>query len=153
MFERRSSRFAVVALVLVALAVSVAVAHLNRLVIAGVMLLGWVIVSLLEWASLHSEPHYGAGLPPRYYQPEVRLPPPVIVAEAVRRRLPALAPEPVFEPMPAFEPAWAVAPVVEEEAVAPFEPVTPVSEPEPTWAVAPVLEPEPVASLSSRSRS
>jgi hypothetical protein len=88
MFERRSSRFAIEALVLIALAVSVAVAHLNRLLIAGVMLLGWMIVSLLEWASLHSEPRYGAGLPPRYYQPEVPLPPPVIVAEAGPPELP-----------------------------------------------------------------
>ncbi len=97
MFERRSSRFAIEALVLIALAVSVAVVHLNRLVIAVVMFLGWMIVSLLERAFLHSEPHYGAGLPPRYYQPEVRLPPPVIVAEAGPPELPRLAPQPVFE--------------------------------------------------------
>src|SRR5579862_2118949 len=117
MFERRSSRFAVEALVLVALAVSVAIAHLNGLVIAGVMLLGWVIVSLAEWASLHGEPHYGAGLPPRYYEPEGRLPRRVILAEAVPALVPALAPEPVFEPTPTFEP------------VPTFDPV-PTSEPE-----------------------
>jgi len=167
MFERRSSRFAVEVLVLVVLAVSVAFAHLNRLVIAGVMLLGWVIVSLLEWVALRTEPHFDAGLPARYYEPEVRLPPPVIVAEAVMRPpSPASATEPAFEPMrtseppfepmrtvePAIEPTRAVEPIFEEEAVAPYASTTPVSEPEPqpepTWPVAPVPEPEPVAFVS-----
>jgi hypothetical protein len=156
MFQRRSSRFALEVLVLVALAVSVAVAQLSPLVIGGVMLVGWVVVSLLEWASLQGEPHYGAGLPPRYYQPEVRLPTPVIVAEVVHARLRASAPEPVIEPAPAFEslPAFERAWPVQEQAVAPFEPITALSDPEPglAWLVAPLLEPEPVV-YSSRSRS
>ena len=77
MFENRAWRFAVEALILVTLAVSMTIAQLNRLVIAGVMLLGWLIVSLLEWATMLGEAHYGRGLPPRYYVPQMRLPPPV----------------------------------------------------------------------------
>ena len=74
MVERRSSRLAIEVLVLIALAVSVAVAHLSRLAVGGVMLLGWVIVTLLERASLRGEAHFGSGLPPRYYDPQIRLP-------------------------------------------------------------------------------
>ncbi len=39
------------------------------------MLLGWLIVAVLEWAAWRGEPHYGSGLPPRYYVPSVNLPP------------------------------------------------------------------------------
>ena len=39
------------------------------------MLLGWLIVAILEWAAWRGEPHYGSGLPPRYYVPDVNLPP------------------------------------------------------------------------------
>ena len=39
------------------------------------MLLGWLIVAALEWAAWRDEPHYGSGLPPRYYVPTVNLPP------------------------------------------------------------------------------
>ena len=40
------------------------------------MFLGWVIVAALEWAAWRGEPHYGSGLPPRYYVPRLNLPPP-----------------------------------------------------------------------------
>jgi hypothetical protein len=33
------------------------------------------VVVVVEWAALHDEPHYGSGLPPRYYVPRVNLPP------------------------------------------------------------------------------
>jgi hypothetical protein len=74
MFERRGSRFAIEVLVLIALAVSATIAQLNTLAIVGVMLLGWLVVSVLEWASLGNEAHYASGLPPRYYVPELVLP-------------------------------------------------------------------------------
>jgi hypothetical protein len=74
--ERRASRFAAEVLFLVALAVGLTLANVKPLWIAGVMLLGWLIVALIEWAAWRDEPHYGSGLPPRYYVPQVSLPPP-----------------------------------------------------------------------------
>src|SRR5215212_4584791 len=73
--DSRASRFAFEVLFLVALAVAVVLADLEPLLIAGVMLVGWVIVALLEWAAWRDEPHYASGLPPRYYVPQVSLPP------------------------------------------------------------------------------
>jgi hypothetical protein len=73
--ERRSSRFALEVLFLVALAAALTFADLEALEVAGLMLLGWVLVAIFEWASMRSEPHYGRGLPPRYYVPRVSLPP------------------------------------------------------------------------------
>ena len=137
MFERRSSRFTVEVIILVALAVSVSVAHLNRLVIAGVMLAGWLIVSLLEWATLRGEAHYGSGLPPRYYQPEVRLPPPLTLSESGSVfPEPAVADAPAHVLLPAMEPepvigGWSIP--APEEVVAPLEPVAYVPEAAPVW--------------------
>src|SRR3954451_22710953 len=71
----RGSRFAFEVLFLAALAVAVAFTDLQPLEMAGVMLAGWIIVALLEWAAWREEPHYGSGLPPRYYVPQVSLPP------------------------------------------------------------------------------
>src|SRR5215211_3506938 len=73
--DSRASRFAFEVLFLVALAVAVVLADLRPLLIAAVMLAGWVIVALLEWAAWRDEPHYASGLPPRYYVPQVSLPP------------------------------------------------------------------------------
>src|SRR3954467_5259201 len=73
--DSRASRFAFEVLFLVALAVAVVLADLRPLLIAAVMLVGWVIVALLEWAAWRDEPHFGSGLPPRYYVPQVSLPP------------------------------------------------------------------------------
>jgi hypothetical protein len=73
--DQRGSRFAFEALFLIALAVGLAFARLDPLEIAGLMLLGWLIVAALEWAAWRDEPHYGSGLPPRYYVPRVSLPP------------------------------------------------------------------------------
>src|SRR6478735_7200666 len=75
MTDRRGSRFVLEVLFLLALTVALTLANLSPLEIAGIMLVGWVIVALLEWASWRDEPHYGAGLPPRYYVPQVNLPP------------------------------------------------------------------------------
>jgi hypothetical protein len=75
MVDRRGSRFAFEVLFLVALAVGLTLAEVRTLVIVGVMALGWVIVAALEWAAWRGEPHFGSGLPPRYYVPRVSLPP------------------------------------------------------------------------------
>jgi hypothetical protein len=73
--ERRASRFAVEVLFLVALAVGLVLAEAPPLLIGGLMLLGWLIVALFEWAAWRDEPHFGSGLPPRYYVPQISLPP------------------------------------------------------------------------------
>ena len=75
MSDRRGSRFVLEVLFLLALAVALTLSKLDPLEIAGVMLLGWVIVAVFEWAAWRNEPHYGSGLPPRYYVPRVNLPP------------------------------------------------------------------------------
>jgi hypothetical protein len=73
--DSRGSRFLLEVLFLVGLAVALTLADLRPVEIAAAMALGWVIVALLEWAAWRGEPHYGAGLPPRYYVPQVNLPP------------------------------------------------------------------------------
>jgi hypothetical protein len=73
--ERRGSRFVVEALFLAALTVALALAHLDALQIVSAMALGWLVMTLIEWLASRREPHYGSGLPPRYYLPTVELPP------------------------------------------------------------------------------
>jgi len=75
MFESRGSRFVLEVLFLLVLSAALTLADLAPLEIAGVMLIGWVIVAALEWASWRNEAHFGSGLPPRYYVPSVNLPP------------------------------------------------------------------------------
>jgi hypothetical protein len=73
--DRRGSRFVLEVLFLLALAGALTLANLRPLEIAGIMLVGWLIVAALEWAAWRDEPHYGSGLPPRYYVPQINLPP------------------------------------------------------------------------------
>ena len=73
--DRRGSRFILEVLFLLALAVALTLPKLEALEIVGVMVLGWLIVAAIEWAAWRGEPHYGSGLPPRYYVPNVNLPP------------------------------------------------------------------------------
>src|SRR4051812_8739873 len=75
MSDRRGSRFAFEVLFLIALAVALTLANLRPIEIAAIMLVGWLIVAALEWAAWREEPHFGSGLPPRYYIPQVSLPP------------------------------------------------------------------------------
>lgn len=75
MVDRRGSRFVLEALFLVALAAALAFARLSAIEIAGLMLLGWVVVGALEWAAWRSRPHFASGLPPRYFVPAAELPP------------------------------------------------------------------------------
>src|SRR3954447_23397503 len=75
MLDSRGWRFALEVLFLVALAIVLALADLRPIEIGGSMLLGWGVVAPLEWAAPREGPHYGSGLPPRYYVPQVSLPP------------------------------------------------------------------------------
>src|SRR3954451_8731959 len=75
MTERRGSRVLLEVLFLLTLTVALTPPDLRPLEIAGIMLVGWVIVAALEWAAWREQPHYGSGLPPRYYVPQVSLPP------------------------------------------------------------------------------
>jgi hypothetical protein len=171
MADRRGSRFVLEVLFLLALAVALTLAKLDPLEIAGAMLLGWVIVAGLEWAAWRDQPHFGSGLPPRYYVPRVNLPPALpleqvssgypevqrdeaptwIASAALRAEM--LGEWPVAAPVAEEpEPELDVEQPVEEidrwtVAELPPEPEpAPEPEPEPEPAVA-ELEPEPVAEL------
>lgn len=168
MTDRRGSRFVLEVLFLLALTVALTLANLSPLEIAGIMLIGWVIVALLEWVAWRDEPHYGSGLPPRYYVPQVNLPP-AQPLEAV----PAGYPEARDE-----APTWIASPAVRAEmlgaallgewpvpappvSATPAEaeldpdpwtraeelPVAPLGELEPEPEPQPGPEPEPVASV------
>ena len=157
--DSRGSRFLLEVLFLVGLAVALTLANLTPLEIAGVMALGWVIVALLEWAAWRDEPHYGAGLPPRYYVPQVSLPP-AQPLEQVRTGYPESqrdeAPTWIASAERRAEMlgVWPVAVQVAEPEVAEdeAEPAEPGLQLEPTdpWVVAelpppPVTEPAPPA--------
>jgi hypothetical protein len=141
--DRRGSRFALEALFLVALAAGLTLAHLRPLEIVGGMALGWVIMAALEWAAWRGEPHYGSGLPPRYYVPRVTLPP-AQPLEQVAQGYPEQRDE---------APTWIASPALRAEMLGEW-PHAPVSEPDPATAwvsedtaeaeAAPVPEPEPV---------
>ncbi len=75
MTDRRGSRFLLEAAFLGALAAGLAFAKLSTPEIAGGMLLGWLVVAAFEWAAWRGRPHFGSGLPPRYYVPQLALPP------------------------------------------------------------------------------
>ncbi|HWE82095.1 MAG TPA: hypothetical protein VG265_10620 [Gaiellaceae bacterium] len=81
MQRRRIGRFLVEALFLAGAAAAVTVANLQPVAVIALMALAWVVVALLEWISWLDEPHYGRGLPPRYYVPQVALPPPRAVEQ------------------------------------------------------------------------
>ena len=128
MTDRRGSRFILEVLFLLALTVALTRANLRPLEIAGIMLVGWVIVAVLEWVAWREEPHYGSGLPPRYYVPQVSLPP-------------AQPLEPVSAGYPEARdeaPTWIASPALRAEMLgewpvaAPPVPATPAAEePEP----------------------
>jgi hypothetical protein len=125
--DRRGSRFLLEVLFLLALALGLALAKLRPLAIAGVMLVGWVIVAALEWAAWRSEPHYGSGLPPRYYVPRVNLPP--------ARPLEPVAPG-YPEAARDEAPTWIASAALREEMLGDWPMAAPAVEP-----TAPVVEP------------
>ena len=87
MIDSRGGRFGLEVLFLAALAAVLAIATVRPLIIIGVMAAGWVLVALVEWAVWRGQPHYGSGLPPRYYVPRLNLPP-AQVLEQVRAGYP-----------------------------------------------------------------
>ena len=72
----RALRFVLEVALLVGLAVPLGLAGVRPAAIVAVMALAWLIVVLVEWVAWHDVPHYGSGLPPRYYLPPSPLPPP-----------------------------------------------------------------------------
>jgi hypothetical protein len=87
MNEHRAGRFVVEVVFLLALAGVLAFASVQPLVIVGVMAVGWLLVATVEWAVWRAQPHFGSGLPPRYYVPRMNLPPPQVL-EQVRAGYP-----------------------------------------------------------------
>src|SRR5215217_5641614 len=146
--DSRASRFAFEVLFLVALAIAVVLADLRPLLIGGVMLVGWVIVALLEWAAWRDEPHYASGLPPRYYVPPVSLPPRQPLEQVARYPSAEVlgawpvAPAPAGEDTQAEEPAHARSEDGTDAVVEPA-PELVASEPEPVPELAAEREPEP----------
>jgi hypothetical protein len=59
---RRALRFLVEAVFLGLLAAALVVADVKPLVIGGIMLAGWLVVALYEWAATRELPHRGRGL-------------------------------------------------------------------------------------------
>lgn len=132
MSDRRGSRFVLEVLFLAALAVALTLTNLGPLEIAGVMLVGWVVVALFEWAAWRDEPHYGSGLPPRYYVPQVSLPP----AQSLEQ-VPTGYPEARDE-----APTWIASAALREEMLGKWPVAAPTHEP----PVSPrVIEAEPDA--------
>lgn len=74
--DRRGPRFLLELLFLAGLAAGLAFARLDAPEIAAGMAVGWALVAALEWAAWRGEPHYGSGMPPRWFVPQVSLPPP-----------------------------------------------------------------------------
>jgi hypothetical protein len=134
MVDRRGSRFAFEVLFLVALAVGLTLAEVRTAVIVGVMALGWVIVAALEWAAWRSQPHFGSGLPPRYYVPRVNLPP-AQPLEQVNVGYPAAHRDEA--------PTWIASAALRAEVLGEWPAAGPEArpEPEPEPTAAPVLEP------------
>ncbi len=77
MRSRRLWRFLLEVCFLAALAALAVVARMRPAAVVGVMAFGWVVVALAEWSAWLDRPHFGRGLPPRYYVPQVSLPPPL----------------------------------------------------------------------------
>jgi hypothetical protein len=91
-------RFLLEVLFLAGVAAALTYADLRPAAIIGLMAAAWAVVALLEWTAWLDEPHYGRGLPPRYYVPHVALPPPVGVDqdEPAYPVLPPAEDEPTF---------------------------------------------------------
>jgi hypothetical protein len=88
-------RFLLEVLFLAGVAAALTYADLRPAAIIALMTVAWAVVALLEWTAWLDEPHYGRGLPPRYYVPHVALPPPVGVEQG-EPSYPVLDDEPTF---------------------------------------------------------
>jgi hypothetical protein len=135
MSEKRGSRFVLEVLFLLVLAVALTLAKLDPLEIAGAMLLGWLIVAALEWAAWRDEPHFGSGLPPRYYVPRVNLPP-ALPLEQVANGYPEVQRDEA--------PTWIASAALRAEMLGEWPVAAPVAdEPQP----APAAQPGPLAEV------
>ena len=112
MRRRGLRRFILELVFLAGVAAAVTVAELRPAGVIAVMALAWIVVALLEWTAWLDEPHYGRGLPPRYYVPQVALPPSRAVEQGGARysvaprpvaRPPVRRPEPDLDDAPTFE--------------------------------------------------
>ena len=132
--DRRGSRFLLEVVFLIALAAGLTFADRPPLEIAGVMLVGWVIVAALEWAAWRTEPHYGSGLPPRYYVPRLNLPPPQPL-EQVAPGYPEAARDEA--------PTWIASAALREKMLGDWPMASPAVEPErgPTEVVEALIDP------------
>jgi hypothetical protein len=150
--DNRGSRFALEVLFLLALAVALTLADLKPIEIAGIMLLGWLIVAALEWAAWREKPHYGSGLPPRYYVPQVSLPPAQPLEQDSARYSEAGYPESRDE-----APTWIASAALREEMLGIWPVAAPAvtngAGPEQEVEPAPVLDPDPVEESEAESEA
>ena len=109
MADRRGLRFLLEALFLAGLAAALAVARLRSGEIVGAMAAGWVLVAVLEWSAWRGRPHYGSGLPPRYYVPRLNLPPAAQVQTTRSSAFPTV--------QRSQETVWRAAPAVRTETI------------------------------------
>ncbi len=79
--RRRLGRFLIEVGFLAGVAAAVTVARFHAPAVIAMMAAAWILVALAEWAAWRDVPHYGRGLPPRYYVPQVALPPPRAVEQ------------------------------------------------------------------------
>ena len=96
--KHSARRFLLEVLFLAGVAAALTYADLRPAAVVALMAIAWVVVVLLEWTAWLDEPHYGRGLPPRYYVPHVALPPPRAVEQG-EEAYPVLPPyddEPTF---------------------------------------------------------
>ena len=109
MADARWARLALEAGFLLAVAAILAVADVEPVWIAVVMLIAWVIVALLEWAAWHGEAHWASGRPPRYYVPQQPQPP-----RPPTRELPPFTRYPRAAPHETEAPTWIAPPELRE---------------------------------------
>ena len=69
-------RFFLMAVYLAALAAALAFADLGVPATLGLMFVGWVVVSAIEWTWWRRVTRFGAGMPPAWQAPRVTLPAP-----------------------------------------------------------------------------
>jgi hypothetical protein len=100
------------------------------------MLLGWIIVAALEWAAWRGEPHFGSGLPPRYYVPSVNLPPAQPLEQVAVGGYPDASRDEA--------PTWIAPAALRAEVLGEWPSAVRVSEPEPEPKPEAEPEPEPV---------
>jgi hypothetical protein len=135
--ERRGFRFALEVLFLAGLAAALSFADLRPLTIGGLMLLGWALVALLEWATWRVQADQRAGAPARHLSQTL-----VLQSAAL---------EDAWRSYPAHDdaPTWIASPATLADAWGewPFGPAAPEPEPgleefDPVALLAPRIEPD-----------